>query len=109
MLQVGKSYGSDGRLDRLIDSLRRTLGSKEIRDPDIAQAQARHLVDRMALALQGSLMLECGSADAAEVFCASRLGREGTWNYGSLAPSDDPKGDVARSAALVERFLQSNP
>lgn len=50
--QLGASYGSDARYDRLLDGLRNTLGSKEFRDPAVAQGQARHLVDRMALALQ---------------------------------------------------------
>ena len=48
----------DARFDRALDSIRRTLGSKSFHDPDVAQLQARHLVDRMALVLQASLLLQ---------------------------------------------------
>ena len=50
-------------------------------------------------------MLTHGNDDSAEHFCATRLGRDGTWNYGSLSPSADGHADLARSNAIVDRFL----
>ena len=55
---------------------------------------------------QASLLVSNeGSEEAAELFCASRLGREGTWNFGAVAPSNDPSADLARANRIVHRFL----
>ena len=54
------------------------------------------LVERLALCLQGSLLLRHGDAVVAEAFCATRLGGDGGRSYGTL-----PRGVDA--AAIVER------
>lgn len=63
----------DTRFDRLLDSLRRTLGSKEFRDPTVAQAQARHLVDRLSLALQVRVCVLCLVLCNGRVLCKLRV------------------------------------
>ena len=57
---------------------------------------ARRLVERMALCLQGSLLVRHAPSEVADAFCAARLGGEGGRAYGTL-----PRGVDA--AAIVER------
>ena len=79
----------------LLDQHVRDLG-KEFADPTDLQYRARHVVERMALALQASLLVRGAPAFVADAFCASRLAPEGSFNYGTL-----PRGvDVA---AIIER------
>ena len=79
----------------LLDQHVRDLG-KEFADPTDLQYRARHVVERMALALQASLLVRGAPAFVADAFCASRLAPEGSFNYGAL-----PRGvDVA---AIIER------
>jgi putative acyl-CoA dehydrogenase len=63
---------------------------------DQDERQARRIVERLALALQASLMLRHADRDTAEAFVASRLGREGGRTYGTL-----PRG--LDFAAIIER------
>ncbi|HMZ85700.1 MAG TPA: acyl-CoA dehydrogenase family protein [Giesbergeria sp.] len=79
----------------LLDQHVRDLG-KEFADTTDLQYRARHVVERMALALQASLLVRGAPAFVADAFCASRLAPEGSFNYGAL-----PRGvDVA---AIIER------
>ena len=67
--------------------------------PDLAEAQARELTERIALAVQAALLLSGSRSDVAEAFCTSRLASP-TWGrtFGTL-----PVGiDVA---PLLERAL----
>ncbi len=49
------------------------------------EARARDLVERMALALQGSLLLRFSDPAVADAFCSSRLGENGGRAFGTLA------------------------
>ncbi|HEX6723808.1 MAG TPA: acyl-CoA dehydrogenase family protein [Gaiella sp.] len=60
------------------------------------EAGARRLVERLALALQASLLVRHAPAEVADAFCATRLGGEGGRAYGTLPSSIDP-------VAIVER------
>ena len=84
------SAPNDARLRRAVEELKR-----EIADPD-GESRARGLVERMAVALQASLMLRFGDPAAAELFCASRLGGEWGHTFGVL-----PKGQ--RLQSVIER------
>ncbi len=53
------------------------------------EARARLLVERLALALQASLLVRHAPAAVAEAFVASRLDGEGGLAYGTLPPSAD--------------------
>ena len=77
----------DGKIDRL---------EAELRDPDEQEARARRLVERMGLALQGSLLVRYGDPAVADAFCASRLADDRNLAYGTLPPRVD-------AAAIVER------
>ena len=45
----------------------------ELADPEDIESRARRIVERMALALQGSLLVRFGDPAVADAFCASRL------------------------------------
>jgi putative acyl-CoA dehydrogenase len=78
--------GGDERLD--VDALQR-----ELHDPD--ESQARRVVERMALALQASLLIRNAPAVVADAFCASRLG-DGGHAYGTLPAGVDALTIVER-------------
>jgi len=85
------SAPDDPRLRRMTDRLK-----DEIADADGIDARARGLVERMALALQASLMLRHGDPAAAELFCAARLDGEGGHTFGVLPKGHDLKSVIER-------------
>jgi putative acyl-CoA dehydrogenase len=89
--ECSTASGSDRRFDEWLVALERDLG-----DSDADEASARQLVERMGLALQGSLLVRHGDPAVADAFCASRLSRDGGLAYGTL-PSN------AGAEAIVER------
>ena len=89
--EVGAAAGAEPRLDRFGAAL-----AADLADVDEMESRARGLVERMALALQASLLVRFGDPAVADAFCATRL--EGDWGnaFGTL-----PRGvDCAR---IVER------
>ncbi len=83
MDEVQAAAGVDRRLDQFVAR----LGS-ELLDPSAIEYRARALVEKMALALQGSLLLRFGNAAVADAFCASRLDPQ----YSGLAFGCLPRG-----------------
>src|SRR5215203_983584 len=83
--EVGEGAVLEPRLDRFAAELRKDLQS----DPTTLEARARSLVERMALALQGSLLVRFGDEAVAEAFVMSRL--EGDWGhaFGTLPAGTD--------------------
>ncbi len=81
----------DSRLQRALDRLKH-----EIADPDGIEFRARGLVERMAVALEASLMLRFGEPAAAELFCASRLDGEWGHMFGVLPKGHDLKSVIER-------------
>jgi putative acyl-CoA dehydrogenase len=79
LAEVDEASGADPRLDAYLATLRRELG-----DLDQIEARARRVVERMALALQGSLMLRFGDQAVADAFCASRLAGDWGGAFGTL-------------------------
>jgi putative acyl-CoA dehydrogenase len=91
LAEVDEASGSDARLDGYLARLRRELG-----DLDKIEARARRVVERMALVLQGSLLVRFGDQAVADAFCASRLGGDWGGAFGTLPPGID-------FAPIVER------
>jgi len=91
LAEIDLAAGAEARLDAAVAVLRR-----ELADPADAELRARRLVERLALCLQGSLLVRHGDPAVADAFCASRLGGEGGRAYGTL-----PVG--LPLAAIVER------
>jgi putative acyl-CoA dehydrogenase len=69
---------------------------KALRDEATVEAQARAIVERLALAVQGSLMHRHSDAQAAQAFTRSRLAQRAGGTFGTL----DAKTDAA---ALLKR------
>jgi putative acyl-CoA dehydrogenase len=77
--EVGLARGADHRLDRAIREL-----LTELADLEGAEARARRLAERVALVLQGSLLVRWAPPEVADAFCASRLGGDHGGAFGTL-------------------------
>ncbi|WP_030858040.1 acyl-CoA dehydrogenase family protein [Streptomyces sp. NRRL F-2747] len=89
--EVGLARGADHRLDSAIKGL-----LTELADLEGIEARARRVVERMALVLQGSLLVRWAPPEVADAFCASRLGGDWGAAFGTLPHS-------LHLGALVER------
>jgi len=91
--ELDSARGGDRHYDafvgRLVADLART---------DIDESQARSLTERIALAMQGALMLREAPTKVAEAFCAARLSGAGGLTFGTLPTGLD-------AAALMERAV----
>jgi putative acyl-CoA dehydrogenase len=95
MDEVEEARGSDPRLDRSVAELK-----KDLSNGARVEAGARRLVERMAVALEGSLLVRYGDGAVADAFCASRLGGDWGHSFGTL-----PEG--LRLASIVQRHRPS--
>ncbi|MFJ8586779.1 acyl-CoA dehydrogenase family protein [Streptomyces sp. NPDC093595] len=94
--EVGTARGADHRLDAAIKDL-----LAELADLEGIEARARRLVERMALVLQGSLLVRWAPPAVADAFCASRLGGDWGTAFGTLPHSLDLATVVHRARAVV--------
>ena len=77
--EIWEARGGDHRLDIYVNELR-----EQLEDPEDLETRARRLVERLALALQASLLVRHAPAEVADAFCASRLAGEGGRAFGTL-------------------------
>ena len=89
--EVDRARGADPRLDDAVLGLRAGLG-----DPTDLEARARRLVERMALVLQGSLLVRHAPPAVADAFCASRLAGDWGHAFGTLPRGVDVPGVLER-------------
>ncbi len=78
--EIGLARGSDRRFDALADHLENDLRQAA------TEIEARRLADRLALALQASLLIRHSIPEVADAFCATRLAYEGGRSLGTLPP-----------------------
>jgi putative acyl-CoA dehydrogenase len=83
--EVESAGGTEPRLDAYTKSLREELPG----DLATIESRARRIVERMALALQGSLLVRYGDEAVADAFCASRLGGDWGRAFGTLPAGTD--------------------
>jgi len=88
--------GHDARLDRAVEDLKR-----ELSNPAEIESRARRVVERMAVVLQGSLLVRYGDPVVADAFCASRLGGDWGHSFGTLPAGMD-------LASVIERHRPRN-
>jgi len=89
--EVDAARGADRRLDAHAARLRRELGRPEELEP-----RARLIVEMMALALQGALLVRHCPPAVADAFCAARLAGAAGHEYGTLGGGTD-------FAAIIDR------
>jgi putative acyl-CoA dehydrogenase len=89
--ELDLTAGADPRLDDAVTGLRAGLA-----DLDEIETRARRLVERMALVLQGSLLVRHAPSAVADAFCATRLAGDWGHAFGTL-----PRGTDL--GALVDR------
>jgi putative acyl-CoA dehydrogenase len=92
LAELALSRGQDRRFDRLLDLLQ-----SELADGIDLEQRARRLVETMALALQGALVLRHAPSAVAEAFCVARLGDGAGRAYGTLPASVDFDALIARA------------
>ncbi|HKO38346.1 MAG TPA: acyl-CoA dehydrogenase family protein [Solirubrobacterales bacterium] len=83
--EVGEGAVAEPRLDAFASTLREELTS----DLDTVELRARRVVERMALALQASLLVRYGDEAVADAFCASRLSGDWGQAFGTLPAGTD--------------------
>lgn len=94
--EVQEGAVTEPRLDAYARSLRDQLPG----DLETVETRARRIVERMALALQGSLLVRYGDPAVADAFCASRLSGDWGQAFGTLPAGVD-------FAAIIERHAPS--
>jgi putative acyl-CoA dehydrogenase len=97
MAELAAAKGSDKRYDALVASLDADLGKHN--GAGVGEMAARHLVERMALALQASLLLRHAPNEVADIFVATRLAHAGGLAMGAL-PAGAPVDPVIARAAF---------
>jgi len=94
--ELEQSGGADPRLDAHIAETK-----AEFTRPEELESRARRVVERMALALQGSLLVRHAPEAVSDAFCASRLGGDAGLAYGTLPAGTRVEEIVDRHAAPV--------
>ncbi|GAP47457.1 acyl-CoA dehydrogenase family protein [Streptomyces azureus] len=94
--EVGQARGADHRLDGAIKNL-----LTELADLDGVEGRARRLAERLALVLQGSLLVRFAPPEVADAFCAARLGGDGGAAFGTLPHSLDLASVVERARPVA--------
>ncbi|GFE21363.1 MULTISPECIES: acyl-CoA dehydrogenase family protein [Streptomyces] len=97
LTEIGAARGADHRLDRAIKGM-----LTELADLAGIEARARRLVERMALVLQGSLLVRHAPSEVADAFCASRLGGDGGAAFGTLPHTLDLAAVVERARPVID-------
>jgi putative acyl-CoA dehydrogenase len=94
--EVDEAAGAEPRLDSYAASVR-----EELADLEAIEARARRVVERMALALQGSLLVRFGHPAVSDAFCASRLAGEWSGAFGTLPATTDCDAIIERHTPRV--------
>lgn len=89
--EVDRAKGENKTLDNYVLNLK-----KELADIHNIEYRARNIVDRLALAIQGSLLIRNGNHVVSDLFCESRLNDNGGHNIGTMPLTGD-------CAAIIER------
>jgi putative acyl-CoA dehydrogenase len=89
--ELRQAKGADWRLDEFVRKLEVVLAN-----PAELERSARRVVERMALALQGALLVRHAPPEVADAFCASRLSGDGGLAFGTLPSGLDFEAIIDR-------------
>ena len=95
--EVGAARGEDHRLDTAVEDVLTQLA-----DLTDAEHHARRITARMAVCLQGALLVRHGDPAVADAFCASRLAGDWAGTFGTLPRGLDLAGIVARTTPHID-------
>jgi putative acyl-CoA dehydrogenase len=90
--ELDTARGANIALDRTIDSVKNCL-----RPSRIDEAAMRHVVEVMALALQGSILVRHAPSAVGDAFCANNLGDHPSFAYGAMETNIDTDAILARA------------
>jgi putative acyl-CoA dehydrogenase len=96
MRECELAAGADRRLDAHLDRVRSE--ASDVFATGEHQFQARRVVEDLAVALQGSLLVRHAPPAVADAFCAARLAGEAGRVYGTLPPG-------VEAGAIIDRAL----
>jgi putative acyl-CoA dehydrogenase len=85
--EIRLATGADSRLNAFIADVESSLVKG--RNGSDSEGQARQLAEKLALALQASLLVRHGSPAVAEAFCVSRLAGNHGYTFGTLPAGVD--------------------
>jgi putative acyl-CoA dehydrogenase len=88
--ELRAARGGDKRLDAAIDA-----AEAQLVRPD--ESAARRLVESLATALQGALLVRNAPRAVADAFCATRLTDDHGYSFGTLPPGLDVEAILARA------------
>jgi putative acyl-CoA dehydrogenase len=92
--EVEAAHGSCVLLDSAIARVKDRLAAPH------SEADARRLVEEMALALQGSILVRHGPAAATDAFCSTRLAERPGYAFGAVASTMDCDAILERASPL---------
>jgi putative acyl-CoA dehydrogenase len=94
--EVDEAAGADARLDAYVGGVR-----DEFAEPETLEVRARRVVEKMALALQGSLLVRHAPPAVADAFVASRLAGDSGRAFGTLPAGTDFEAILDRHAPAL--------
>jgi putative acyl-CoA dehydrogenase len=94
--ELDQARGGDRRYDAFVDAIR-----TELTNFDAIETRARRIVERMALAFQASVLIRHGDEAVKSAFCASRLGGDHGYAFGTLPVGVDVERIIERARPKV--------
>jgi putative acyl-CoA dehydrogenase len=94
--ELAPARAAEPRLDRFVATVERDL-----RDTNGLEARARSVVERLAIALAGSILVRHGHSAVAEAYVASRLAGEHGVAFGTLPRGTEFKTIIERATPAV--------
>ncbi len=94
--EVGEASGANARLDAAATALR-----DELTNLEAIESRARRVVERMAVVLQGSLVVRFADPAVADAFCASRVAGDWGQAFGTLPAGTDFGRIIERHSPLA--------
>jgi putative acyl-CoA dehydrogenase len=96
LAEIGEASGAEPRLDAWLDTLR-----DELTEPETMELRARRIVEKLALALQASLLVRYSPPAVADAFVTSRLAGDGGRAFGTLPASVDFDAIIERHSPIA--------
>lgn len=94
--ELGEAAGTDLRFDAFVDGLH-----DEFADTDAIEVRARRVVEKLALAWQGSLLLRHAPHAVSDAFCAARLAGDAGLAFGTLPAGTDFRAIIDRGLPVA--------